>query len=194
MEQARTRRLQGSALVQRRPFYGEWPSVHPSVPRPSALLVGRDAELARLREKLEQLPIAVIYGVPGIGKSTLSFALAASWQGPVAYRKAGDDEPIASLVDDVRRQLSGGPVSEAATDEERLQDLVQRMDATRALWLLDDLHRLEPTSRAALLRALGQSLRAGRLAATSRELQLIDPGGPDRLDLRLEGLDFESTR
>jgi DNA-binding winged helix-turn-helix (wHTH) protein len=168
--------------------------MHSGVPRPSALFVGRDAELARLREKLAQVPIAVIYGVPGIGKSTLACALAATWKGPVAYRKTGDDEPVAALVDDVRRQLAGGPVSEAATDDERLQDLVQRMDATGALWLLDDLHRLEATARAALLRALGHSLRAGRLAATSRELLLIDPGGPDRLDLRLEGLDFASTR
>src|SRR5207248_7546466 len=130
----------------------------PSVPRPSALFVGRDAELARLRDKLKQVPIAVIYGVAGIGKSTLACALAASWDGPVAYRKAGDGEPVAALLDDVRRQLAGGPVSEAATDDERLEDLVQRMDATRALWLLDDLHRLEATARAALVRALGQSL------------------------------------
>ena len=101
--------------------------MHPSVPRPSALFVGRDAELARLRDKLEQVPIAVIYGVAGIGKSTLACALAASWHGPVAYRKAGDEEPVAALLDDVRRQLAGGPVSEAATDDERLEDLVQRM-------------------------------------------------------------------
>jgi DNA-binding winged helix-turn-helix (wHTH) protein/tetratricopeptide (TPR) repeat protein len=168
--------------------------MHPAVPRLSALFVGRDAELARLREKLEQVPIAVIYGVAGIGKSTLACALAASWDGPVAYRKAGDEEPVATLLDDVRRQLAGGPVSEAATDDERLQDLVERMDATRALWLLDDLHRVEAAPRAALLRALGQSLRSGRLVATSRELLLIDPGGPDRLDLRLEGLDFASAR
>src|SRR5439155_25116361 len=98
------------------------------------------------------------------------------------------------ILADVRRQLAGGPVSEAATDDERLQDLVERMDATSALWLLDDLHRVGAAPRAALLRALGQSLRSGRLVATSRELLLIDPGGPDRLDLRLEGLDFPSTR
>jgi hypothetical protein len=83
-------------------------------------------------------------------------------------------------------------VAEAANDEERLADLAARMDAVNALWLLDDLHNIE--ARAALLRAFGQSVRAGRLVATSRELLLLDPAGPDRLDLRLEALDRESAR
>ena len=94
--------------------------MNPGVPRLSALFIGRDAELARLRDKLEQVPIAVIYGVAGIGKSTLACALAATWHGPVAYRKAGDEEPVAALLDDVRRQLAGGPVTEAADAREAL--------------------------------------------------------------------------
>src|SRR6478609_2195931 len=38
--------------------------------QPPAIFVGRDEELGRLRTALERLRLALIYGVPGVGKTS----------------------------------------------------------------------------------------------------------------------------
>ncbi|WP_309888410.1 winged helix-turn-helix domain-containing protein [Archangium sp.] len=143
---------------------------------------------------LVQLPVALVYGVGGVGKSALVYALAAGFEGPVVYDIVKPGAPLAALVDDVRRQLARGAVPQVMDDDERLLDLAQQLDGRGALWVLDDLHRLDEPSRLRLLDVLGRELRNGRLVATSRELVPMLGGTADRFELRLGGLDEPSTR
>ncbi|AKJ08043.1 Hypothetical protein AA314_09669 [Archangium gephyra] len=156
--------------------------------------MGRQSELERLQVMLLHLPVALVYGVGGVGKSTLVYALAAGRGGPVVYDSVSAGEPLAALVDDVRRQLARGAVPEAMDDEERLRDLAERLDESGALWVLDDLHRLEENARIRLVDALGRELRNGRFVATSRELVPMLGGTADRFELKLGGLDEQNAR
>ncbi|MFE8603049.1 AAA family ATPase [Archangium violaceum] len=169
--------------------------MHRRVPAPSPIWVGRQSELGRLQAMLEQLPVALVYGVGGVGKSTLVYALAAGRRGgPVVYDSVSPGEPLAALVDDARRQLARGAVPEALDDEERLLDLAGRLDEHGALWVLDDLHRLDEASRTRLVDVLGRELRSGRFVATSRELVPMLGGTADRFELKLGGLDERSAQ
>ncbi len=143
---------------------------------------------------LASIPVALVYGVGGVGKSALVYALAARFAGPIVYESVTPDEPLAALVDDVRRQLARGAVPEAVDDDERLLELAERLDERKALWVLDDLHRLDEVSRIRLIDALGRELRSGRFVATSRELIPMLGGTADRFELKLGGLDEDSAR
>ncbi|HEX5749401.1 MAG TPA: AAA family ATPase [Archangium sp.] len=167
--------------------------MHRRVPAPSPIWVGRQTELGRLQVMLEQLPVALVYGVGGVGKSTLVYALAQGRGGPVIYASVSPGEPLAALVDDVRRQLARGAVPEARDDDERLVDLARRLDEQGTLWVLDDLHRLDEASRTRLVDVLGRELGSGRLVATSRELVPMLGGTADRFELKLGGLDEQSA-
>src|SRR5262245_45493431 len=123
---------------------------HDSQPR---IFEGRTEELARLRAGLDQLSVAVICGIAGVGKSALAQAYAASFAGPVFSQKVSSSA-LSTLADDLRRRLTPGPLSEPATPEERLADLVSRLEESRGLWVLDDLHHLSVAERTALLGAL----------------------------------------
>jgi len=87
-----------------------------AVPRVSPIFIARDLELARLNEALAQVSVALIYGVAGVGKSSLALAHAAHSNGPVVYRKAAS-EPLSTLVDDVRRHLNGSTLTEALSQD-----------------------------------------------------------------------------
>ncbi len=163
------------------------------VPTPSAIFVGRDEQLGRIVQALPHVPVAVICGVAGIGKSTLAFSIAERWESEVIYRRIGDGEPLSRLIDDVRRALARGSAPELEKNEDRMVDLAERLDEAHALLVLDDLHRLDLSSRRLLIHGIGQLLRRGRLIATTRELPELGPG-IDRLELRLNGLDKESAR
>ena len=164
------------------------------IPFPSATFIGRAQEIARLEEGLSRVPVALIYGGAGIGKSALAYAFAALTKGPVVYHKVASDEPLAAVLDDVRRQLPPEPAPELADDFSRLKDLSRRLESSAALWVLDDINYLAPEAQEALLVALGSSLRQGRLVATSRELLRRFGNAPDWVELRLGGLDYENAR
>src|SRR5882724_4066120 len=140
------------------------------VPVPSAIFVGRDEPLRRIEQALVRVPVAVICGVAGIGKSTLAFSLAERWANTVVYQRISDGEPLAQLIDDVRRTLARGPVPELGDDAERMADLAERLDDAHALLVIDDLHRLDPGHRRRLVHGIGHLLRRGRLIVTTREL------------------------
>ncbi|HTE56426.1 MAG TPA: winged helix-turn-helix domain-containing protein [Kofleriaceae bacterium] len=148
--------------------------------------MGREAELDRLVEASSRVPVVLICGVAGVGKSTLASAFAATWPGPVVS-SALAGETLAELVDDVRRML-GPPAVDIGSVAERLRGLAARLDEAAGLWLIDDLHRLAPADRRLGFRVLGQSLRRGRVLITSRERVGVDAGGPDHAELRLGGL------
>jgi tetratricopeptide (TPR) repeat protein len=159
-----------------------------SIPVPPSVFVGRDAEIAQLSAMLSQVPIGLVFGVPGVGKSALIHAVAAEWTGPVVYHRVTTDETLATLVDDIRRQVAGGPVKQAESEEERLAELSRGLDERKALMLLDDAHRLSETDQVALFGSLGRRLRKGRVLATSRELLRLEAGAPDRFEMRLSGI------
>ncbi len=165
----------------------------PQVPAPSPIFVGREAELQRLEDGLRQVSVALVVGVAGVGKSAITYALAARWPKPVAYRKA-TREPLAVLLDDARRQLTTEALPTARDDAERILELADALDRDGALLVLDDLHHLEPATRSQLLRELGARLRSGRVLATSRERVPVGPSDPDRMELQLSGLPGPAAR
>jgi hypothetical protein len=158
------------------------------VPRASLIFIAREAELARLSEALSKIPVALICGLPGVGKSSVAYAVAERWQGPVVYRKAAS-EPLSALLDDMRRQLARGAIGEVLSEEERLLDLASRLEQQACLWVLDDLHLLEPQARGELFGALTRLLRRGRALITSRERLSCAAGSSDWFELLLDGLD-----
>lgn len=164
------------------------------VPSPPALFLGREAELSRLRSMLDRVRSALVFGVAGVGKSTLAYTLAAVWPHPVVYHRVDDDEPGSVVVDRALHQLTRDDVPASMPLSERVAELAERMDAVSALLLVDDVHRLGPGGQELFFTQLAGQLRTGRLVATSRELHPLSPGAPDRLELRLDGLDERGAR
>jgi tetratricopeptide (TPR) repeat protein len=160
-------------------------------PPPPAAFVGRDGELARLALGIQRVSVALIYGVAGVGKSSLASAFASTWTGPIAYCRLGSESSIAILCEDLLRQLE---VSRSALSAEPLVAAAQQLDERAALWILDDLHRLSADDQARVVRELGRLLRTGRVIATSRQLLPFETDGPDRLEIRLAGLDATSAQ
>jgi tetratricopeptide (TPR) repeat protein len=157
------------------------------------VFVGRDREVARLKDGLSRISAGLVYGVAGVGKSALVHVVASEWGDRAVYSRV-TSESAGVLVDDARRQLARGAVPELMTDEERIADLVERLESEPAMWVVDDLHALDPKEASVLVCALSRSLREGRFIATSRHKLARRPGDPDRLELTLEGLDEGASR
>src|SRR5205085_1581941 len=92
------------------------------------------------------------------------------WSGRVVYTRVQSGDSIATIVDDVRRQLAKGPTPEIDDDDDRLLDLAKSLDAHGALWAIDDFERLEEDARETIVAATSAQLRRGRMVATSRSL------------------------
>jgi DNA-binding response OmpR family regulator len=163
------------------------------VPAPSAIFVGRDEPLQRVERALVRVPVALICGVPGIGKSTLAFAIAERWGRRAVYRRITRGEPLGRLIDRARSAVTGGSVPELDDDDDRIADLAERLDEAHALLVIDDLHRLASDDPQQLILGLGPLLHRGRLLATTRERPELGIA-IDRLELGLTGLDEDSAR
>lgn len=159
-------------------------------PAPPALFIGRAGELRALVSGLGRVPVGLVYGVGGIGKSALAYAAAASWRHPVVYRRISDDDRVLAVVDDLRRSLAAGAIIDIRDPARALEALALAVEASSALLLVDDLHLLPPGEGARLVEQLGRALRRGRLLATSRE-RLPRSDGIDRIELTLKSLDRE---
>lgn len=96
------------------------------VPGASAVFVGRESEVERLGRALARLPMAFVYGVPGVGKSALAYEFARRWDGPRVYSRVADGVTLSEMIDDVRRQLAEGPVEEVQCDGERIAKIESR--------------------------------------------------------------------
>src|SRR5688572_18749219 len=107
---------------------------HRRIPAQPAMLVGRDTELAHLEGMLASVSTALVYGVAGVGKSSLLYALAGRFPGRVVYTRAQSGDSLGAMVDDIRRQLAKGPIAEIDDDADRLLDLAKNLDAEGALW------------------------------------------------------------
>jgi tetratricopeptide (TPR) repeat protein len=162
------------------------------VPAPSAIFVGRDEQLRRIEQVIARVPVAVIYGIAGVGKSMLAFSFAERWAGTALYQHIGDGE-LARLIGDMRRGLARGQRLEPRGDGDGMAEIAQRLDDSHALLVLDDLHRLAPGAQRELVHGIGQLLRRGRLIVTTRELPDLGEDF-DHLSLRLGGLDRDAAR
>src|SRR5215207_8133193 len=97
----------------------------PSIP-PSTF-VGRDSELERLERALQTVTLALIVGVPGVGKSALLAAAAGKTGRPVVEHVVRPGASLADVVDDLRRKLAKGRVRQMLSDEDRVSDLIDRL-------------------------------------------------------------------
>ncbi|HEY4177195.1 MAG TPA: winged helix-turn-helix domain-containing protein [Kofleriaceae bacterium] len=137
----------------------------------------------------------MIYGVAGVGKSALACRYAADWSGPVAYCRIGSAAGLQVACEDALRQLAASDVRDLdmARGFDALAAVANALDDRGGLWVIDDLHHLSGDERRELVRELA-SLRAGKVIATSRELLPFEADAPDRLEVKLGGLDQTSAQ
>jgi tetratricopeptide (TPR) repeat protein len=164
------------------------------LPFASATFVGRATELQRLEEGLSRVVAGAICGAAGVGKTSLAHAVAARWPGDCVAVRVHSDTPLAAAVDDARRQLAKGPVPQATSDAERLEDFGDRLEQQRGLCIFDDADRLPRDARELLLSTLSPRLEHGRVLFTSRELLGAQHSAVDILEIRLAGLDEQNAR
>ncbi|MFW5740736.1 MAG: tetratricopeptide repeat protein, partial [Myxococcota bacterium] len=163
------------------------PSEASAPPPPPTVLLEREPSLRRISMLFARVPIVILYGPPGAGKTALISAFASRRMGLVGYARVNLGN-LAAVVDDLRRQVSSEPLVELASDAARCRDLARRLDAARALWVLDDVHVLPPEDRNVLVNEVGRRLKFGRLLLTSRERMKAEPRGPDRGEVYLDPL------
>jgi tetratricopeptide (TPR) repeat protein len=164
------------------------------IPQPPAVFLGRQAELDELASALVRAPVALLFGVAGVGKSALAFAFAARWAGPVVYRRMLEDDTPEHVALDLLREVGAAAPAGKMRVESDLSALGERLDELGALLVLDDLHHFPATERASFLQLCAESLVRARVIATSRERIGSPAEGPERLELRVEGLDEPSAQ
>jgi replication-associated recombination protein RarA len=138
------------------------------VPVPPTLFTGRRQAAARLLRALGRVPMAIVYGVAGVGKSALGYACAAAFPGPVCYLQAEAERTLPALVRDLFRRAAFDRVGPTEEDggEACGAALADALEERGTLLVLDDVDRLPPSALDAFLRALGERLRRGRGATT----------------------------
>jgi hypothetical protein len=159
---------------------------------PTSLVIGRDAELARLETGLRLVPCAVILGLPGVGKSALARQLAAARPQPVTVHHASDGGSLGGLIDDLRRELGCGAARTLASEPERFADLAHELEGSGQLWLIEDADRIEGMDR--LLTALSSQLRRARVVVTARGRIFAADRDPERVEIVLDGLAEPAAR
>jgi DNA-binding winged helix-turn-helix (wHTH) protein len=160
---------------------------------PSPLFLGRDAELARVESAFSLVTLAWVDGVAGVGKSTLALAFAERWPGAVVVCQAGS-LPLEALLDDARMALGPPEPPEPRDNATRIADLIRRLEAKSALFVLDDAHKLEKNACAEVVNELALHLSNARAIITSRQRWEGGSRAPDHAELHLEGLDVEAAR
>ncbi|MFO1533269.1 MAG: hypothetical protein ABR562_06180 [Thermoplasmatota archaeon] len=154
--------------------------------------VGRTQELAQLAG-----PDAVhlVLGMPGVGKTTLLARHASTQARPVFWRSFRGVETMTWLANQVALFLGANGDGalldrlEAAPDEAAAAEAtVRAMDASGALFVLDDAHRAEDSAVRQFLSDAVARMRNARLLVGSRDWVAHDPSRPGLRILRLAGL------
>jgi tetratricopeptide (TPR) repeat protein len=194
-------------------LWGEEPSGAMTIPplKPDQLplvrpFIGRESELTRYEQQLEARHLAVVWGMPGIGKTVLAAELAQRTAGTCAvfwhtFRATeGLTGVLQKLADflawhgqpEVRRvMLSGG---QAPPAQQLLDYVVQVLHGRDAVICLDDVHLVSDDP---LIRRLIDRLRESA-AAGSLRLIVVTQQTPDfansREDPPLTGLSLPDAR
>ena len=180
----------------------------------STRLVGRDPELALLREQLDraragEARIVFVRGEAGIGKTALARALVTSTSDVAVLAAAGEETETTlglGVVDQLlSRSGARDPAPNAAlTAGAELVAVVSDLAARKLVLLwVDDVHWVDPASQQALLFAL-RRLSGRHVCAILGFRTLDDPAiatgfrrlhrEPHTIDLPLTGLDVQGVR
>jgi len=191
-----TQLVLGGDVVEPRPRPGperDLPTAEP--------FVGREEELAALRAWLASpAPLALVLGVPGIGKTALAARAASDWPGPVWYRKVygfDDARTFASALGDflhrIERPRLRSYLSSGGFDGDGLSAIL-REDLSGVLVVADDVHA--SMEAAGFLRLAVDAGGSGKLLVTARERPDVLAGGrrDGPVEVVLGGLDPAASR
>ena len=191
-----TQLILGGDLVEPRPRPGPERDLPSSEP-----FVDRDAELAALRAWLASpAPLALVLGVPGIGKTALAARAASDWPGPVWYRKVygfDDARTFASSLGDflhrIDRPRLRSYLASGRFDGDGLSAIL-REDLAGVLVVADDVHA--SPEAAGLLRLAADTGGTGKVLATARDRPDVLVGGrrDGPAEVVLGGLDPAASR
>ena len=131
------------------------PLYDPLIPRRSALsLVGRDAELAQLRQRLSSghsVALTALNGLPGVGKTALSIALVqderirAYFRDGILWAGLGPEPNLSSMLSRWGKLLEvpDSEMAELASNEERARAIRTVLGTRRMLVVIDDAWTIE---------------------------------------------------
>ncbi|MBK7073726.1 MAG: winged helix-turn-helix domain-containing protein [Myxococcales bacterium] len=175
----------------------------PAFPQPVSSFVGRRDELARMLAHAERDVLLVIYGVGGIGKSELGYALVHALRADPRWADAPAlliDVRAGATVARTLAQLAAAvgatrqpPRRSGAGHAAALEWLAQRLDARPALVFLDDVHHLPADELAAALGYLARRLERSRLIVAARRELPLPADAPTPVVTALGPLDAAAT-
>ena len=163
--------------------------------------VDREVELGTLRAWLASpAPLALVLGVPGIGKTALAARAASHWPGPVWYRKMygfEDARTFASALGDflhrIERPRLRSYLASGGFDGDGLSAIL-REDLAGVLVVADDVHASPEAT--GFLRLTADAAQGGKILATARERPDVLAGGRREgpIEVVLGGLDPAAAR
>lgn len=164
------------------------PSNDDRIHTPPAVFVGREAELRRIEAGLARLPLVLVCGLPGVGKTAtlLRAAERAAVQlgARVLHHRCRAGETAATLVESIVERLGPAPESGALTALGRIAEAASREPL---LLCLDDVHRADAEAiREIVPPLLRQDIH---LLMASREHLPISPAELDHLVVQIGPLD-----
>ena len=181
-------------------------SESPSCPRATLAFAGRERELGRITELLDEEVLFLIYGVAGIGKTELAyraFELARTrpgWTDAVpALVQVQPGMTERQLLAALRRLGAGADHGNrldrsARSPADELESVVRALEARRHLVFLDDVHLLDGDAVARILGHLARRVRTSRVFAASRHEIPLGAAGVTPVVSRLAPLDEPEAR
>lgn len=158
---------------------------------PPALFLGRTRDLAAARAILRDGRVLVVWGLGGIGKTSLLRSLVGERDRPRTVEvRPSRGTGLRPIADSVAR-VWGAAAASAGDDEASALVLVALADARAATIVVEDAHWLDPGALRCLLTTFASFAQRGRLLMSSR----ARPDVPDLAErfLRLDALDAASV-
>ncbi len=154
-ENSTAQTLPGRATQEDSARAGNEPLYDPLIPRRSALtLVGRDAELTQLRERLcsgQSIALTALNGLPGVGKTALSIALVQDekirehFRDGILWAGLGPQPNISSMLSRWGKLLEVPDIemAELVSNEARARAIRAVLGTRRMLVVIDDAWKIE---------------------------------------------------